>query len=411
MSADLTLQPALPPKGHVDVPAIETVPASRLRLLIITDTDVTQRGGSERFLTHLIEGLDPGHFEIDLVQLSRGGDREASVRQPSARREHVNVEYRPVVAIYGRAALAVWWELAARIRRGRYDIVQSQHEKADLLNALLPGGPNRPLRISNRRDTGFQKSLALRALFLLLNHRFDRLIAPANAILERLIVIDGVDRTRTHCLPNGVDCERFRPIDPDDVRRLRPAHGLPADAYLVGCAARLVPVKRHEDLVAGFAAAARAHADARLVLVGRGPLESKLRRQAEALDVGHRVIFLGEHHDMETLLPLFDAFALASSTEGLSNALLEAMACGLPTVATRVGGNPELVEPAVTGYLVDPERPDQLSLALAELLGRREQGRSMGLAARQRAERLFSLPAMIAAFTAFYSSAGSRRRA
>src|SRR5699024_10357867 len=148
----------------------------------------------------------------------------------------------------------------------------------------------------------------------------------------------------TRCLPNGVDCERYRPLDKVARQAGRLDHGLSPTAYLIGCVARLVPVKRHVDLIKGFAAVADRFPDAELVLVGGGPLNEELERDVHRLGVAERVRFFGEGQQMEQLLPLFDAFALASWTEGLSNAILEAMACGLPIVATRVGGNPELIQ-------------------------------------------------------------------
>lgn len=378
-----------------------------VRLLLITDTDLAMRGGSERFLAHLLDGLDPAQFEIDVIQLdwspaSHTRHEQADPAQP--RKDKWCIEYRPVGAIYTLSAWKVWREVRARVRAGKYDVIQSQHEKADLLNALLPDGSCRHLRISNRRDTGFQKSRALRLLFLLINHRYDRIVAPSQAILDQLVQHEGVDRLKTRCLPNGVDCERFRPIDSDLRSQARRQFGLPEQAYLIGCVARLVPVKRHEDLIAGFSMIATSHPDARLVLVGGGMLGQSLERQVETLGLGRQVLFLGESRAMEQLLPLLDAFALVSSTEGMSNAILEAMACGLPTVATDVGGNPELVQPTVTGYLVPPFRPGELALALSELLEHREHGRRMGHAARRRAETVFSLPTMIDAFSTFYQS-------
>lgn len=375
-----------------------------VRLLLITDTDLAMRGGSERFLAHLLEGLDPAQYEIDVIQLDRSPASDEHPDLPQPGNGNWRIEHRPVGAIYTLRAWKVWHEVRARVREGRYDIIQSQHEKADLLNALLPNGSNRHLRISNRRDTGFQKSRALRLLFLLLNHRYDRIVAPSQAILEQLVRHEGVDRLKTRCLPNGVDCERFRPMEAGPRNEARLRFGLPEKAYLIGCVARLVPVKRHEDLIAGFARVARSHPDARLVLVGGGVLEQALMRQVEELDLGELVIFLGEVRDMEQLLPLLDAFALASSTEGMSNAILEAMACGLPVVATDVGGNPELVQPASTGYLVPPFRPGEMALALSELLERRDHGHRMGRAARLRAETVFSLPTMIDSFSSFYRS-------
>lgn len=370
----------------------------RLRILVVTDTDLVLRGGSERFLAYLLQGLDPDRFSVDVVQLDRA---EPSVdRKPiPISGSNLRLEYRPVRAIYSGSAWKVWRELRTRVGRGDYDLVQSQHEKSDLLCALLPNGP---LRISNRRDTGFQKSYLLRLLFLMLNHRFDHFIAPARAILARLVEREGVDPERTHCLPNGVDCERFLPWSGTERIAQRQAHALPPDQYLFGCVARMVPVKRHQDLIDGFARVARGHPEACLVLIGNGPLEDSLREQVARHNLTDRVVFHGEERDMAGLLPLLDAFVLASSTEGLSNAILEAMACGLPTIATAVGGNTELVEPGLTGFLIPPRAPDQIASAMGEFLTRPELGQTMGRQARTRAVAHFSLPGMLANFSSFY---------
>lgn len=380
---------------------------SPMKILLITDTDLAQRGGSERFLLHLLERLDSSRFHMDVIQLERGPGPGADSLFPLCAGAQPTVEYRPVGAIYSFRAWKVWWELLGRVRQGQYDIIQSQHEKADLLNAFLPRGPRRTLKISNRRDTGFQKGPALRLLFLLINHRFDRFIAPSRAILNQLERSEGVDPERTRCLPNGVNCERYRPLDESARLAGRLDHGLSPTAYLIGCVARLVPVKRHADLIQGFATITDRFPDSELVLVGGGPLQAELEHQVVRLGIAGRVRFFGEGRQMEQLLPLFDAFALASWTEGLSNAILEAMACGLPIVATRVGGNPELVEAGVSGHLVAPFCPDELAAAMSRLLEQREQGRAMGRAARIRAETSFSLPGMIDSFTDYYRATGS----
>ncbi|QOC22029.1 glycosyltransferase family 4 protein [Wenzhouxiangella sp. AB-CW3] len=392
--------PARTPTAKPSVNPGSATGGRRLRMLVVTDTDLVLRGGSERFLTHLLEGLDPDRFSVDVVQLDRG-DSTCGLQAIPISRSNIRLEYRPVRAIYGLAAWKVWRELRARVSRGDYDLVQSQHEKSDLLCALLPSGP---LRISNRRDTGFQKGLMLRLLFVLLNHRFDLVIAPARAILTQLVEHAGIDQEQTHCLPNGVDCEHFLPWSGDEHCARRQAHALPPQQYLFGCAARMVPVKRHRDLIDAFAQVASVHPQAGLVLIGRGPLEAELRARVAGYGLTDRVVFHGEEADMASLLPLLDAFVMASSSEGLSNAIIEAMACGLPTIATAVGGNTELVEAGLNGFLVPPSAPDQIALAMGEFLTRPDLGRTMGRHARTRAVEQFSLPGMIAGYSSFYQS-------
>jgi L-malate glycosyltransferase len=391
-------------------PAIEAMKTSAragetLRVLVVTDTPILGPGGSERFLCNLLANLDAPRFHVDVVQLCDPlpGDFRAA---PGG--DHIVLEYHPVDAVYGLRALRVYRELARRVREGRYDIVQSQHEKSDILCALLPRGPLAPLRISNRRDTGFQKGRLIRAGFRAINHRFDRVIAPSRAILDGLVRDESVRKERTHCLPNGVDAQRFAPVAPPERSRRRAALGLPPHAFLFGCVARLRAVKRHCDMLDGFALATADRPDASLVLVGNGELGDTLRAQARLLGIEKRVLFLGDRDDVEDLLPLLDAFVLTSSTEGMSNAVLEAMACGLPTIATAVGGNPETVDAPNTGLLVPAYSPQSVARAMRELLADVDRAREMGRRARRRVEELFSIDAMVAGFCRMYGPRGGR---
>lgn len=390
------------PLGDTD--ALRRYARHRLRLLLVTDTPILGPGGSERFLRNLLHGLDPERYCVDLVQLSEPpAFVEAGCTLPPT--ESVRLEYRPVGAVYGTRGRAVLRELRRRMLAGCYDVVQSQHEKSDLINALLPRGPGNAVRISNRRDTGFQKSARLRWAFRRLNPRFDWIIGPSHAVLGEVGATEGTGAARLRRLPNGVDCTRFAPLQAND-RMLHRLHaGLPPEGFLFGCAARLVPVKRHADLLDAFALVADSVPQAHLVLLGSGPLESVLRAQAARAGIGARVHFLGERGDIETLLPLLDASVLASDTEGMSNALLEAMACALPTVATAVGGNPEVVEHECTGLLVPARAPDALAYALLQLAGDPEAARRMGRLGRTRVEREFSLRALVAGFDELYREA------
>jgi L-malate glycosyltransferase len=375
-------------------------PGGRLRLLLLSDTPILASGGSERFLRNLIEGLDPGRYAIDVVQLCpppAGADAQAAALSEG----RVRLEYWPVDAVYGVAGQTLYGELRRRVLRGDYDLVQSQHAKSDLICALLPRGPAGVRRISNRRDTGFQKSARLRLAFGLLNRRFDAIVGPAEAVLRQVRQREGGLHCEAACVPNGVDTDRFRPLPAADRERARVAMGVDPGTCVFGCVARLVEVKRHCDLLRAYARIDRAR-PSELWLIGDGPLREALEQQARDAGIGARVRFLGERRDIGTLLPLCDAFVLASRTEGMSNAVLEAMASGLPVVATAVGGQPELVEDGATGLLVPARSPVRLAVALEQLLHAPARSHLMGRRARERALERFSLHAMVAGFEQLY---------
>lgn len=225
--------------------------------------------------------------------------------------------------------------------------------------------------------------------------RADRVYALLPTLLPEVATL-GVSPARACVLENGVDLERFRP-DPAARARLRAELGVGEDAVLVGCVARLDPVKDHATLLR---AATRLPPRASLVLAGEGPLRRSLEQLARVERLAGRVRFLGHRDD--SIYPALDLFALASRYEGSSNTILEAMACGLPVVATRVGGNPGLVR-SETGVLVEPGDASALGAALSRLALDARARRSLGRAALAFAgER--SLERMARAYEALYRS-------
>ena len=370
----------------------------RIRLLVITDTPVSAIGGSERFIRRLLTGLEPEAFKVDVIQLADAPDSPAAM-PAGARAEPV---CHPVGPVYGRAGRTLWKRLRPKVAAGSWDIVHSQHEKSDLLCALLPRGRNGPRWISSRRDSGFQRSAAVKAAFRLLDHRFDRLVAPSRSILDDLARRGRVPEKRLRLIPNGVDTARFAPPSPDARALGRARLGLAPDQFALGCVARMVPVKRHRDLIEALARLSGSRPGLRLVLIGDGPLEQALRAEAQRVGVGPLVHFLGRRQDVDTLLPLLDAFVLCSATEGMSNALLEAMAAGLPVVATAVGGNTEVVLDGQSGLLAPPAAPERLAAAIDRLVADPSASHAMGCRGRAHVERKFSDVAMIAAWRELY---------
>jgi glycosyltransferase involved in cell wall biosynthesis len=176
-----------------------------------------------------------------------------------------------------------------------------------------------------------------------------------------------------------------------------------ADQPTVVCVARFRPQKGHTDLLAAFALVRSQVEDARLILVGDGKLASELRRQAEELDLSESVEFRGTADDVWSQLAEAHVFALASLYEPLGIAVLEAMAAGLPVVATAVGGIPELVEPGRTGVLVPPGSPVAMANELTKLLTDPERRSRMSSAARRAAAER-SVEGMTTSYFGLYES-------
>jgi glycosyltransferase involved in cell wall biosynthesis len=205
---------------------------------------------------------------------------------------------------------------------------------------------------------------------------------------QRAAVGLGFGRSKVALVPNGVGDMRLAPRV--DARR---AMGVDDDAIVIGFVGRLVEQKAPEVLIEAFASAAKAQPKARLALVGNGPLESEMRKLAARLDVAEKIIWLGER-DARGVLAGFDLFALSSRKEGLPYVVLEAMAAGLPIVATTSAGSEILVIPGVNGAVVPPDDAAAFAQALIELVTDPGRMARCGESSRQRVAR-FTIDAMV----------------
>jgi sugar transferase (PEP-CTERM/EpsH1 system associated) len=295
------------------------------------------------------------------------------------------------------------WRL---FRRLRPDIVHTRNLAAveAVVPAALAGVPRRVHGEHGRDlqdvDGTKRRYRMLRRVLAPLVHRFIALSAELEAYL-----VDGVGIApeKISRIINGVDSDRFRPE-----RAPLPAEaGLDtSDAVVIGTVTRMQEVKDPLTLVRAFARLNDARA--RLVMVGDGPLLDRVGEELRAHGVADRAWLAGSRDDVPELLQAFDVFALSSRVEGISNTVLEAMASGLPVVASRVGGNEELVVEGETGALVPASSPQELADALARYAGKPELARAHGRAGRRRVEESFDIHGMVARYQAVYDEVMAR---
>ncbi|MBK5930558.1 TIGR03088 family PEP-CTERM/XrtA system glycosyltransferase [Halochromatium salexigens] len=239
----------------------------------------------------------------------------------------------------------------------------------------------------------------------------------------------GVPRARLDQIYNGVDTQRFHPpASSDDRRALLPSDFAPLDAIpdalphvpshappqtlIIGAVMRMQAVKAPVELARAFIHLRELLPEAfprlRLLLVGDGPLRPAVAELLAEAGVAEQVWLPGARDDVPELMRAMDLFVVPSLAEGICNTILEAMATGLPVIATQVGGNPDLVQAGVTGSLVPAADPKALAAALAGYLSDPERRQREGQAARARAERDFSLAAMVQGYLRVYDKALGR---
>ncbi len=229
-------------------------------------------------------------------------------------------------------------------------------------------------------------------------------IALSRDLAQYLHQSIGIDEKRVTQIYNGVDSTRFHPAP----QRLRIA-GCPFGDdghWLVGTAGRMQTVKDQTNLAAAFVHALQGAPELRrrlrLVMIGDGPLRQASQAILEAAGLAELAWLPGERDDMPDIMRGLDCFVLPSLGEGISNTILEAMSCGLPIVATAVGGNVELVREGANGRLVPAADPSSLAEAITDLAGRPETARNMGEQSRRLVETHYSMAAMVAGYQQLY---------
>jgi glycosyltransferase involved in cell wall biosynthesis len=370
-------------------------------------------GGVGEYLRWLAAGLDRDCFRLTVGCLSEGGPGLAAElsRIPGVRAFSLAMS-RYKINPFSDAGVLV--QLAWIIRREKFDLIHAHTSKPGYLARLAAAGTGipviyRPACFAFHDAAGWLQRVSTAAL-----ERF-----AARFLTARIMTVceDERDLARRYhvgrdgqivTIHTGIDS---RPFDaPVDRLAQRAALGVPDAAPLIGTVGRLTPQKAPLDFVQ---AAVQVHArrpDAHFVWIGNGPLEAQTRALATSHNLTEVFHFAGQRRDVPALLSTLDCFVLSSHWEGFSLAVLEAMAAGLPIVATRVMGASEAIQEGITGLLVSPGHPPALAQAILDLINDPERARRFGVCGRQRVEQQFTRERMIARISQLYQEVYARHR-
>lgn len=293
------------------------------------------------------------------------------------------------------------------VRREKVAIIHAHEFDANVHGTLAAFLARTPIVVTIHGKhyywTALRRRLAYRAI-----SRYATVVAVSRDLKEFIAREVGITRDRITVVHNGVN--PLSPISQEDRDHCRAELGIPPCDQVIGAVGSLYSVKGHRFLIDAVPQVLKRFPDTTFLIVGRGELEVALKEQTERLGVANKVMFLGLRQDVPRLLAVMDIFALSSLSEGLSMAILEAMTAGKPIVATRVGGNPELVEEGRTGFLVESQSSQALVTALEILLGNRDTARQMGLCGREKAGREYGVEGMVREYVALYEAHVGKNR-
>jgi glycosyltransferase involved in cell wall biosynthesis len=295
--------------------------------------------------------------------------------------------------------------MALFILRNRFQVVHAYDLWSNLLGVPAAKLAGARIIISSRRylaDLEWytpRRNKVMRIIYSLSTH----VVVNSEPVRNLLLTRDDLQPEKVRVIRNAVDIQRFV-VASRVGEELLP--GVGDGAKLIAVVANMYsPVKGHHRLIEAARAVCRLHPEATFLLIGDGPERPKLEMQVAAADLSKNVLFLGRRKDIPELLACCNLSVLPSEAEGLPNAVLEAMAAGLPVVATRVGGVPEIIEDEVNGLLVSPQDSQALADAILRLLYDPELARRLSQAGQKRIRTDFSFDRLLAELGQLYNLA------
>jgi len=336
-------------------------------------------------MIELVERLDRKRFDVHVACFHDEGDW--------ARRVHAAAPVSPfTIRGFARAdTVARAAAFASWCRHRRIGVLQTCDFYANTfaLPSAALGGVR--VRIGSRRELKPDKSMTQLALQRQAYRFAHKIVANSAAAAEQL-VHEGIRPSRIRVIPNGVQVDRFAARKPR------------SDIRTVVTVANLRHEKAHEVLIDAAAMLTARHPHLRFLIVGDGPRRAALESLVAQHGLRPRVEFMGHREDIEAILSDADLFVLPSRSEAFPNAAIEAMASGLPVVASAVGGLLDLIEPYRTGVLVPPDKPGALAAAIDALVSAPDRAARIGSAARETVATRYSFDRMVSSFEALYRS-------
>lgn len=374
---------------------------------IVYVADGIWHGGVEGQLLELVRHLDRKRFDPTLVLFDAANSRraEGAIERVFTLGADVSDTEQTILARVRRAALRIH-SLTQLLRRLRPAVLHSFLLSGSSITGSLAGGLARvPIVIGSRRSSptqyrhSFATTFSERAALRLTNF----MIGNSLAVTRELTEWDGYEPWRASTIYNGVDCERFQPKNPSDARR---RFGWDHRHVVLGTVANFRSCKRHVDLVRAFQLLQAKYPQLRLLMAGLDCGTLDVVRQA-IHDAGVEEfcrIVTGDSNPERDVYPSIDIYVCTSESEGFSNVLLEAMACGKPVIATDVGGNAEAIRNEQDGFIIPPFAPEAVVQAAEPLIEDIHLRRRLGESGRKRVLQTFSIPVMVRAYEDRYAA-------
>ncbi len=353
------------------------------------------RGGAERLLETTVKYSSGSCFQHNVCVLTRGGDLRKVLEEAGARTYLLGKKSRLDPAFMTR--------LTRLVGSGEFDLLHLHSVSANVwttMAAFLSRTATPVVRTEHWPFFRGRFPFGYEHIYSLLSARSKKIICVSDQARASFAQRYPSLKEKLITILNGVPVEEFASLPPQD--ECRAEFGLPLKVPMAGAVGRVAKEKNHQSLIEAFSLLAEKGHPAHLAILGNGPLKEPLMARAVKLGIAERVHFLPVTSQVNIFYGAVNLFVLSSDIEGMPLTLLEAMAAGLPAVATRAGGIPEAVESGKTGYTVDTGSPSSLALRIGEILSDPVKAARMGEAGRNSARGRFTAGRYIAEHEKLY---------
>ncbi len=367
-----------------------------------------EAGGTERHLLLLTKGLIKKGFQCAVVTLEGEGKLTKLFKSSGVKVFEFGLQKKGLYSAPWKIFTFLLYLLSV-IRKWKPDIIHAYLPLVTMIGAIAGKLCRVPFVIISKRglSTHQRRVPILKYCDIIADLLSDKILVNSLAVKIDTLKYSPVSSSKVEIIYNGIE-------PPDSIPERAEAReklGLSKQIKVITCVANLIEYKGLRDLIMAAAIINKKRPDVRFILVGedRG-IGQELKTLASNLGISDIICFCGHQKDVWKILAASDVYVHPSYEEGFSNAILEAMAVGLPVVATNVGGNPEAVFDGITGFLVAPRSPNELAEAVLKLLTMEDTGKSMGAEGRQIVLSKFSAKAMVENYLQFYQNLGRERQ-
>jgi glycosyltransferase involved in cell wall biosynthesis len=366
----------------------------------ISSPDKLSVGGTEKQLYLLVSSLNPDLFKSIVVQLSPYNPLSC----PTYKEGFIEFFNFPTKKFYSLHGLRQLYRLSRLAKQYKVGVIHTFFEKAEVMGWLTMRFADIPIWITSRRDLGFKRKEIYKRIFRLAARDCRKCVANCYAVKQQIIQNERFSGEKVEVIYNGLDLSTFEETS-FNRKGIRKELGLQDHVPLVGMIANFnFEIKGHGFFIGAAKKVLEKVSDVEFLLIGDGYLQNRYKEMAQALGVGKKIHFLGKRNDIPTILSDLTISVLSSTSEGLSNVILESMAVGKPMVATNVGGSPEIVMDGITGYLVPPSNTQAMATAIIQLLQDPNKAITMGAAGQKLVREKFGTRAMVESYENLYKS-------